>query len=250
MPKYLERPEAKTEEAVTTVDLPYGMTAEGVLKAVNDVYSYLHALNRASIEHGYNRLEDLMQPAGFSGLLSNVFVRSIGKQFEAATPGLAVNRMGKGRPDLIPRAMYPGDSVHRGEHGVEVKASRAASGWQGHNAEGGWLMVLQFAVDTRTEPVYDRRPMVINRVMIAQLEVSDWNYSGRSETSRRTPTASVNESGFRKLAQGAVYVRGGAPSLRVPRDPSVPRPPRPPRARKKKQPPGAPPASGSPSPQG
>jgi hypothetical protein len=77
------------------------MTPDGVVKAVNDMYAYLHALNKASIEHGYNRLEDLMQPAGFSGLLSNVFVRSIAKQFGTAVPGLAVNQLGGGRPTLF-----------------------------------------------------------------------------------------------------------------------------------------------------
>jgi hypothetical protein len=242
MPPYLERPEAKPEEAVQTIALPYGMTAQGVVKAVNDTYSYLHALNKASIEHGYNRLEDLMQPAGFSGLLSNVFVRSIAKQFATATPGLAINQMGKGRPDLIPRAMYPGDAVHRGDDGVEVKASRSLSGWQGHNAELGWLLVVQFSVDVRTEPVYDRAPTVVNRVMLAELELSDWNYSGRGEGSRRTPTASVNESGFQKLAKGAVYVRAGAPSLRAPRVASAGR-----RVRKRDSRRGGPPASESPA---
>src|SRR5215471_18789968 len=102
MPKYLERPEAKTDDAAPNVALPYGMTAEGVVKAINDAYAYLHALNKASIEHGYNRLEDLMQPAGFSGLLSNVFVRSIARQFATASPGLAINQLGGGRPDLVP----------------------------------------------------------------------------------------------------------------------------------------------------
>lgn len=84
--------------SLIAVELPYGMTAEGVVKAVNDMYAYLHALNKASIEHGYNRLEDLMQPAGFSGLLSNAFVRSIARQFGSTTPGLAVNQLGRGRP--------------------------------------------------------------------------------------------------------------------------------------------------------
>jgi hypothetical protein len=62
------------------------MTAAGIVKALNDMYAYLHALNRASIEHGYDRLEDLMQPAGFSGLLSNVFVRSIARNSPPQSP--------------------------------------------------------------------------------------------------------------------------------------------------------------------
>lgn len=109
---------ADHREANSSVVLPYGMTAEGVVDAINDVYAYLHALNTASIEHGYNRLDDLMQPAGFSGLLSNVFVRSLAKSFATGTPGLAINQLGGGRPDLVPRAVYPSDSILRGDQGV------------------------------------------------------------------------------------------------------------------------------------
>ena len=50
--------------------MPYGMHAAGLIAAINDVYAYLHAVNVASVEHGYGRLEELMQKAGFSGLLS------------------------------------------------------------------------------------------------------------------------------------------------------------------------------------
>jgi hypothetical protein len=209
VPKYIERPETKDDEANTSVDLPYGMDAKGVVKAINDMYSYLHALNKASIEHGYNRLEDIMQPAGFSGLMSNIFVRSIAKQFATARPGLAINTLGKGRPDLVPRAVYENDAVLRGEEGIEVKVSRYASGWQGHNPETGWVMVIIVSVDTVTEPVYDRAPMHVDRVVVANLDEEDWNFSGRSATSRRTPTASINATGYAKLAKGEVYLRAG-----------------------------------------
>ena len=209
MPRYLERPEAKIDEAVETIALPYGMNARGVVKAINDVYAYLHALNRASVEYGYSRLEDLMQPAGFSGLLSNVFVRSIAREFSTAIPGLAMNTMWGGRPDLVPRAKYADDSVLQGDEGVEVKVSRYERGWQGHNAETGWIAIVQVAIDHESEPVYDRAPTIVNRVLIANLAVEDWNFSGRREGSRRTPTASINDSGYAKLVQGAVYVRAG-----------------------------------------
>src|SRR5262249_47875280 len=94
MPRYLERPDAATDHAKEHIVVPYGMTARAVLRAINDVYAYLHALNRASVEHGYDRLEDLMQPAGFSGLLSNLFVRSVARECSTMTPGLAINQHG------------------------------------------------------------------------------------------------------------------------------------------------------------
>lgn len=151
-----------------------------------------------------------MQPAGYSGLMSGLAVESMARETEreGAAPGLRANRRLNGRPDLVPRGAYPGDAVLRGEVGIEVKASRYARGWQGHNLEAGWLMVVQFAVDVLTEPVYDRSPTTIERVLVAELEEADWTFSGRSETSRRTITASINPLGYAKLAAGAVYVRG------------------------------------------
>lgn len=206
-PRYLNRPEALEGDADVSVELPYGMTAAGVVAAINDAYAYLHALNRASIEHGYNRLEDLMQPAGFSGLLSQLFVRSLAREFASRTPGLAVNQYPNGRSDLVPRALYPGDAVLRGQEGLEVKVSRAESGWQGHNPETGWVMIVQVTVDAKTQPVYERTPTTVERVMIARLDENDWAFSGRRPGSRRTPTASINALGRQKLERGLARVK-------------------------------------------
>ena len=145
--RYLDRPGASPEHLNSSPDLPYGMTARAVGRAVNDVYAYLHVLNRASVDSNYGRLEELVQPpANFSGFLSNVFVRAVAARTGSARPGLAVNRHHNGRPDLVPRARYEDDAVRQGAEGVEVKASRSKSSWQGHNAESGWLMVLRFAI--------------------------------------------------------------------------------------------------------
>lgn len=209
-PRFLERPTADLSEADPSVVLPYGLSAAAVVMAVNDLYAYLHAINRASIDHGYSRLEDLMQAAGYSGLISGLAVESMARETEreGASPGLRANRRPNGRPDLVPRGVYPGDAVLRGDDGIEVKASRYGRGWQGHNLEAGWLMVVQFLPDVVTEPIYDRAPTYIDRILVAQLEEVDWTFSGRSETSRRTITASINPLGYAKLAAGAVYVRG------------------------------------------
>lgn len=211
--RYLNKPKAHPEYANEKISMPYGMNAKGVLLAIDDVYSYLFALNHESIQHGYPRLEDLMQPAGFSGLLSNIVVRAMASAFSTASPGLAVNTHLNGRPDLVPRAKYPDDYILRGDEGVEVKTSRSTGGWQGHNAESGWILIFQVDIDITTMPLYDRRPTEVVRVMIANLELSDWTFSGRSETSRRTPTASINPSGKAKLLAGAVYDRANAPPV-------------------------------------
>lgn len=211
--RYLNRPQARKEYANRRVVMPYGMNADGIVLAIDDVYSYLFALNHESIQHGYPRLEDLMQPAGYSGLLSNIVVRAMANAFSTASPGLAANTHLNGRPDLVPRALYPNDYVLQGTEGVEVKTSRFASGWQGHNPETGWLLIFQVDVDIETMPIYNRRPTEVVRVMIAKLDASDWTFAGRSATSRRTPTASINQSGKAKLIAGAVYDRANAPPI-------------------------------------
>ncbi len=207
MPRYIERPLADISDANADVALPYGMHAPGIVAAINDIYGYLYALNKASIDHGYERLEEIMLPASYSGLLSELFVRSVSRHLSNAVPGVTRNLKPGGRPDLIPRAMYQGDAVHLGDEGVEVKVSRSASSWQGHNAETGWIMVIQISVDRETQPVYERAPTHVERVLVGHLSTADWSFSGRGLTSRRTPTASITKSGRDKLLNGLVYRR-------------------------------------------
>jgi len=42
-------------------------------------------------------------------------------------------------------------------------------------------------------------------VYAAKLELEDWSFSGRSATSRRTITASVNETGVARMKANWVY---------------------------------------------
>jgi hypothetical protein len=208
-PRYIDRPTAETSDGDTATMLPYDMDAAGIVAAVNDLYAYLHAINRASIDYGYDRLEDVMLRAAFSGLISEVMVRSLAASFSNRTPGLARNLYPNGHPDLVPRAVYPGDAVQNGDEGVEVKAARNPTSIQAHNTGEGWYAVIEFSCDVATMPVYDREPTIIRRVRIARLGHEDWSFSGRGEGSRRTPTASITRAGRVKLDQGAVYIRGG-----------------------------------------
>lgn len=209
LPRYIERPQADLSDVNTSISLPYGMDAAGVVSAINDLYSYLHAINRASIEYGYDRLEDVQLRAAFSGLVSEIMVRSLAASMSNRVPGLARNLYPNGHPDLIPRAAYPGDAVQNGDEGVEVKAARNPTSIQAHNTGEGWYCVVEFSCDVITTPVYDREPTIIRRVRIAYLEHPDWSFSGRSPTSRRTPTASIVRTGQEKLNAGTIYIRGG-----------------------------------------
>ena len=65
--------------------------------------------------------EEMLLGNTFAGMLSELIVVGVSKS--SAT--LARNMQIGGHPDLIPVGAYAGDSVLRGEDGIEVKASRA-----------------------------------------------------------------------------------------------------------------------------
>ena len=91
--------------------------------------------------------------------------------------------------------------------GIEIKASRHGSGWQGHNAEDAWLMVFVFDANSARDVSLEieAKPFKFRKVVGAQLEKSDWAFSGRSVTSRRTITASVTRTGHEKMEANWIY---------------------------------------------
>jgi hypothetical protein len=68
-------------------------------------------------------------------------------------------------------------------------------------------MVFVFACDSQRAQNADDvpRPFQFIAVSGALLTKSDWSVSGRSETSRRTPTASVLRSGYQKMNANWIY---------------------------------------------
>ena len=72
-------------------------------------------------------------------------------------------------------------------------------------------MVFQFDSNTANDATKDIDPrrFRFKAVYAARLEMSDWNFSGRSETSRRTITASVNQHGVAKMKSNWVYRDSG-----------------------------------------
>jgi hypothetical protein len=199
MPKYIDRPTLHPKGFDEAVELPYGLRASEIKAAIDDIYDFLYTMNKFMVEHGWERLEETLSAATFSGVISELFVAGVSKR--SAT--VIANRYHNGRPDLVPRGVYPGDRSQRGDEGIEVKASRRSAGWQGHNKESGWLMMCQYSVDIETEPASEREPTRVVRVLCARLEESDWSFSGRKEGSRRTPTATISRA---KLIASVVYL--------------------------------------------
>lgn len=145
------------------------------------------------------RLEKMLMPANFSSI--------VGEFMSAAIPKycltLVKNKYHNGHPDLIPIGAFTNDAIQHADIGIEVKASRYLRGWQGHNPEDVWLMVFVF--DCNRPADLAPRPFRFLRVLGVRLEKTDWLFSGRSATSRRTITASVTETGYTKMMANWIY---------------------------------------------
>jgi hypothetical protein len=182
--------------------LPYGCAVEHIQLAMQDFLNFIGFINHQLRTQRMTRLESLLMPASFSGIVSE-FVAS---QLPAHCPDLVRNRRHNGRPDLLPKGFYADDAILNGQEGIEIKASRYQRGWQGHNAEAGWLMIFCFESNTSSgRTIQAPMPFRFTFVACAYLTAEDWSFSGRSATSRRTITASVTRTGYAKLLSNWLY---------------------------------------------
>jgi hypothetical protein len=184
-------------------NLPYGLTTAHIMQAMNDFLDFLGFINQQLNSRQIPRLESFIMPANFSSIVGEFIKLNIPRYCHT----LVNNRYHNGHPDLIPSGRFEGDAVQHSNEGIEIKASRYLKGWQGHNPEEIWLMIFVFDSD---RPV-DRqqgvtpKPFRFLRVLGAKLTVDDWTFAGRSPTSRRTITASVNDSGYQKMMANIIY---------------------------------------------
>lgn len=175
------------------VSLPYGLKTDHVQAAMQEFLEFLGFINVQLRTRGIPRLESFLMPANFSSLVGEFINTSIPKYCHT----LVKNRYHNGHPDLLPAGMYANDAVQYAHEGIEIKASRYAGNWQGHNPEAVWLMVFHFEANSANDARHNRpaRPFRFAAVYAAQLEMDDWTYSGRSETSRvPLPRALIREA--------------------------------------------------------
>jgi hypothetical protein len=183
--------------------IPYGLKRDHLRKAMDDFVDFLGFINLQLRTKQIQRLESFLMPANFSSMVGEFMAAAIPKYCKTVVK----NRYHNGHPDLLPRGHYPGDSILHGPEGIELKASRHGSGWQGHNPEDVWLMVFVFDANSSRDQALGiaPKPFRFSKVVGAKLEKSDWQFSGRSATSRRTITASVKRSGFDKMEANWIY---------------------------------------------
>ncbi len=183
--------------------IPYGLDVEAIYQAMLEFTNFLGFINSQLNTKGIPRFESMLMPANFSSMVGEFVVSTIPKYCKS----LVKNKYHNGHPDLLPRGRYPADSVQHEGEGIEVKASRYLRGWQGHNAEDCWLMVLCFVASRGSDTVkgVPPRPFAFKRVYLGQLTKADWMFSSRKEGSRRTITASVTQAGYLKMTGNWIY---------------------------------------------
>jgi hypothetical protein len=191
------------------VTLPYGLTIEHLRRAMNEYLEFLGFLNGQLHTRELPRLESFLMPANSSSIVGEFMSATIPKHCRT----LAKNTYHNGHPDLIPKARFENDACQHGTEGIEIKASRHARGWQGHNVEDVWLMVFVFDANGPRDAIRGicPKPFRFVKVVGAQMATSDWAFSDRSATSRRTITASVTRSGYEKMEANWVYRSEQAP---------------------------------------
>ncbi|MFN6482677.1 MULTISPECIES: hypothetical protein [unclassified Nostoc] len=183
--------------------LPYDCKIEHIVLAMNNFIEFLGFINQQLYSKEIERLEVMLMPANFSTMVGEFMISNIPKYCSS----LVKNQYHNGHPDLIPAGMFPKNSVQHSHIGIEVKASRYQSGWQGHNPEDTWLIVFVFDSNRPSDAVQgiEPKPFRFIKVVGASLTKNDWSFSGRSEISRRTITASVTKSGYQKMMSNWIY---------------------------------------------
>ncbi|BAY61130.1 hypothetical protein NIES22_11910 [Calothrix brevissima NIES-22] len=184
-------------------NLPYGLEIDHIYQAMNEFIDFLGFINGQLQTKNMSRLESFLMPANFSSIVGEFMNMSIPKY----CLNLVKNQYHNGHPDLIPINTFVDNAVQYSNQGIEVKGSRHLNGWQGHNPEAVWLMVFCFDSNTSSDSIknVEPKPFVFRAVYAAKLEEDDWNFSGRSSTSRRTITATVNKKGFSKMKSNWIY---------------------------------------------
>lgn len=183
--------------------IPFDCTSQHIQKAMEDFVEFLGFLNTQLYSKELPRLETLLMPANFSSIVGEFMTSAIPKY----CPTVVRNRYHNGHPDLLPKGMFPSDAAQYSDVGIEIKGSRYDRGWQGHNPEKCWLMVFVFQASRGTDVSKSIPPIPFCFVMVAgaQLTKRDWLFSGRSIKSRRTITASVTKSGYKKMMANWIY---------------------------------------------
>jgi hypothetical protein len=184
--------------------LPYGLQVKHVKSAMEDFIDFIGFVNTQLYTKNIVRLESMLMAANFSSMVGEF----MGSNLPKYCSSIAKNQYHNGHPDIVPAGQFPDNSVQYSHDGIEIKASRYEKSWQGHNPEKVFLVVFVFESNGPRDDFkgISPKPFRFKMALGANLEKRDWKFAGRSRTSRRTITASVQTSGFNKMAANWIYM--------------------------------------------
>ncbi|WP_417371839.1 hypothetical protein [Gelidibacter japonicus] len=172
--------------------LPPGLSHAELLNAMEHSANIITSINANLTSEGLPMLTELIQANNFSGVVSNVFTKSL----DICTP--YKDNHDQRYPDLINET----NNV-----GLEIKAAKSPSkGAESHNGHSGWHLIASYEMVEGT--------LVFTCLKFADLigfengEV-DWKYQGsqrNSNNSQRTETYITTPQGRAKLLAGIAYL--------------------------------------------
>ena len=184
----------------TKLKLPFSLRADDFKMAMQDVYDFFYDVNVLLGGKGLARLDDMLRPAGMSGLISDMLTASLARHSRTLTE----NQHHNGHPDLIVRGVYPKNSVQAGTDGVEIKTTRKKGGAvDTHGARDQWMCSFVYTLDNETEPAMKRAPMMFTEVYVAEVRVADFRKNNRGELGTRTAT--LDRDGLVKMRASWLY---------------------------------------------
>lgn len=183
----------------------YNLRRSDFTNAMNDVYEFFEELNKMSVERGWGRFEDMLQLQAISNVLSNLLNNSLAKHSRS----LVVNVMANGHPDLIRKGVYPGNSIAKGEEGIEVKStSHGNVAVDMHSAREQDLCTFVYRVDPNREdpavPIAERTPLEFTGVFLGHVTEDDYRRNGRG--ARGTRTATLDADGLARYRPNWLYM--------------------------------------------
>lgn len=181
--------------------LPYALRAADFQMAMQDVYDFFHDVNVLLSGKGLARLDDMLRPAGMSGLISDMLTASLARHSRT----LVENAHHNGHPDLIVRGKYANDAIQSGSDGVEIKTTRKKGGAvDTHGARDQWMCSFVYSLDNDTQPAVDRAAMAFTEVYVAQVVEADFRKNERGALGTRTAT--LDRAGLVKLRAQWLYL--------------------------------------------
>lgn len=180
--------------------LPYELRLQDFQIAIQDVYDFFYDVNSHLAAKGLKRLDDMLRPAIMSGVISDMLTASLAKHSRTLVENCYFN----GHPDLVIQGIYPNDAVKAGTDGIEIKTTRKVGGAvDTHGARNQWMCVFVYAVDRKTQPATNRKPMTFTEVYLANVTTKDFRKNPRGELGTRTAT--LHKDGIKKLRLNWIY---------------------------------------------